>query len=930
MSIRGDRTPVAGALAAALVSAGMVLGTLPSASAQQPAIITVTTTAKVIDFAGAQQVGNLPGPDGKVSVWEAVIAANNTSGGQVIHFNIPTSDSGYNASLNQFELEPPLVWDEQLILTDNGTILDGSTQQNGGLIAMRGTSAVTGYSAIRVESNSNTVRGFFFASLKYGIEVLGDSNVIAGCSLLQNYQAGLFVSGANNTIGGMSSVDRNLLSGNSGTGVTISGDGATGNRVLGNYIGTVGDGLSAFGNYGTGVSVGGSDNTVGGTQPGSRNVISGNGHTTNEQVPAGAQVALTGSNNRVLGNYIGLNAAGAGLGSVASSGIEVTGIGHIIGGTEPGAGNVIAKNNYHSFRLLDRPAGIRISQQIQQPGNIVVGATDILIQGNLIGTDPTGTSPLPNSIGIRVDNWFGGPTARNVVIGGSAPGAANVIAFNELDGFSCYEGFDPPFQNVRISRNSIHSNGDLGIDLADNRSPGITPNDAGDGDAGSNLRQNFPVITSAVENGSGTTVSGTIDTPNPSSATIEVFTNVAPDPTGYGEGQTYRVSTMPTNAGTWTAVLPGGLTGLYATATATDAGGNTSEFSQAVSITGGPVGSIVVTTPNGGESWQTTSTQTIGWSSTGVSGNVSISVSRNGGTSYDVIAASTENDGTFDWIVTGPATAQGRVRVTSVVNASHSDDSDGIFMIADAPGGDASVTPGIVSASTSTWFLRLTNTTGIADMAFSYGPAGSNWVPLPGDWDGDGDDSPGLYDPSNGVFFLKLDNEVGPADVTFGYGSAMAGWLPVVGDWDGDGDDTVGLYSPSSGFFFLRNANTPGPADVTFGYGPAMAGWLPIAGDWDGDGDDTVGLYSPSSGFFFLRNVNAPGPADLVFGFGPAGGGRTPLAGDWNGDGVDTVGLYSPLNGVFFLRNTNSTGPADLTFGYGPPNATPVVGDWDG
>jgi hypothetical protein len=758
--------------------------------------------------------------------------------------------------------------------------------------------------------------------------VVGNSNTIADCSLLQNYQAGLFVSGANNTIGGTSPADRNLLSGNGGDGVTITGAGATGNLVLGNYIGTVGDGLSAFGNHSAGVRVGGSANIVGGAQPGARNVISGNGHTTNEGVPAGSQVALSGSNNRVLGNYIGLDAAGAGLGSVASSGVEIKGSGHVIGGTEPGAGNVISAHSYHTFRLLDRPAGIRITQEVQQPGNVIVGATDILIQGNLIGTDPTGTSPLPNSIGIRVDNWFAGPTARNVVIGGSAPGAANVIAFNELDGFSCYEGFDPPFQNVRISRNSIHSNGELGIDLADNRSPLVTPNDAGDGDVGSNLRQNFPLITSAAENGSSTIVSGTIDTPNPSSVTIEVFTNVARDPSGYGEGQVYRASATPSAGGTWTAVLPAGLTGLYATATATDADGNTSEFSLAVAVTGGPVGSIVVTTPNGGESWQTGSTKTIGWSSTNVSGNVSISISRNGGTTYNVVAASTENDGTFDWTVIGPVTAQARVRVTGVVNTSQSDESNGVFAIADAPLGAAAVTPGIVAASTSAWFLRLTNTAGTADMVFSYGPVGQTWIPLSGDWDGDGDDSPGLYDPNTGVFFLKLVSEAGPADLTFGYGPAAAGWLPVVGDWDGDGTDTVGLYNPANGFFFLRNANAPGPADVTFGYGPGGVGWQPLSGDWDGDGTDTVGLYNSANGFFFLRNANAPGPADLVFGFGPGAVAWTPLAGDWNGDGVDTVGLYSPPNGTFFLRNTNSPGPADLTFGYGPPNVTPVVGNW--
>jgi Subtilase family/Fervidolysin N-terminal prodomain len=239
---------------------------------------------------------------------------------------------------------------------------------------------------------------------------------------------------------------------------------------------------------------------------------------------------------------------------------------------------------------------------------------------------------------------------------------------------------------------------------------------------------------------------------------------------------------------------------------------------------------------------------------------------------------------------------------------------------------------GLHVPSTSNFFLKNTNASGAADFVIGFGPGGSGWLPLVGDWDGDGVETIGLFDPATNNFFLKNINSYGSADNVFGFGPAGSNWIPVVGDWNGDGSDTIGLYDPVNGFFFLKNSNTPGPADIVFGFGPPGAGWKPVVGDWNGDGVDTVGLYDPANGFFFLRNSNSPGAADLVFGFGPAGAGWKPLVGDWNGDGVDTIGLYDPAAGFFFLKNSNTAGAADLVFGFGPGGAgwTPLVGDWNG
>jgi large repetitive protein len=258
-------------------------------------------------------------------------------------------------------------------------------------------------------------------------------------------------------------------------------------------------------NHNDGISIddGTSGNVVGGTTAAARNVINSNGHLSGEYAPVGADVAVGGSGNVVQGNAIGVDASGteARGGSVAS-GVDVSGSGNKIGGTEPGAGNIISGHGFISSQLNGRPAGIRISS-----------GTDAIIQGNLIGTDATGTQPLPNQIGIHVVTHHE-TTPSNATIGGAETGAGNVIAFNRMDGIAIKSYFDASPGGITISRNSIHSNGELGIDLADD--PGVeaypasvTPSDPGDGDTGPNDLQNFPVITAVREDGGSTVVEGT-------------------------------------------------------------------------------------------------------------------------------------------------------------------------------------------------------------------------------------------------------------------------------------------------------------------------------------------------------------------------------------------------------------------------------------
>ena len=257
----------------------------------------------------------------------------------------------------------------------------------------------------------------------------------------------------------------------------------------------------------------------------------------------------------------------------------------------------------------------------------------------------------------------------------------------------------------------------------------------------------------------------------------------------------------------------------------------------------------------------------------------------------------------------------GRPRVGTLTIA------DNTFTVFQA-GAPVSTTIGVYDSANRTFYLRNSNSPGLADLTIQYGPPSS--IPIVGDWDGNLTTTIGVYDPANQTFYLRNSNTVGFADITIQYGPP--GCLPISGDWDGNGTVTIGVYDPSSQTFYLRNNNTPGAADITIQYGPP--GVVPIVGDWDGDGTATIGVYDSANRTFYLRNSNTAGPADLTIQYGPPG--ATPVVGDWDGNGTVTLGAYDPASQTFYLRNSNTAGFADLTIMYGPPGASPLAGDWNG
>lgn len=261
--------------------------------------------------------------------------------------------------------------------------------------------------------------------------------------------------------------------------------------------------------------------------------------------------SFTAGGNKIEGNFIGTDPSGT-IARGNDNGVVLNSPNPTVGGTSPAARNLISGNLVNGVGISDR------------------GST---VQGNLIGTMKDGTMPLGN--GYQGLAMLGFGNSLGTV-------ANNTIAFNGGTGVTVVSGST----GISILSNRIYSNGELGIDLDGN---GVTANDAGDADAGANNFQNFPVITRATTSRSTgrSVVRGTLNSTPTTTFTIQLFTNSAQDPSGFGEGQRLvRTLSVRTDAvGNASFGLKARNLRGFISATATnDATGDTSEFSKAKKV----------------------------------------------------------------------------------------------------------------------------------------------------------------------------------------------------------------------------------------------------------------------------------------------------------------------------------------------------------
>lgn len=484
------------------------------------------------------------------SLRDAIIKANASPGPDTIVFNIPGSGAHAIFLLAALpEITDPIVID--------ATTQPGYTSTP--LVELNGAFSQTSNGLV-IRAGGSTVRGLAIGRFTdIGIWVRDcDNNVIqrnhigvdtTGNVERRNSRGIVLTNSSNNLIGGTTAGTRNVISGNS-TGIEIGG---SSNVIQGNFIGTNVAGTAAISNS-TGVNISTSsanNNLIGGTSPGAGNLISGN---------SSYGIFTDGDRTIIQGNLIGTDFTGS-VRLPNGGGIQVSASNTLIGGLTPAARNVISGNG----------VGVHIGDfgSLKPQGNIV--------QGNLIGLDASGAALVLNGQGgIGINNSDGN------TIGGTQPGAANVIALSNGPGVSVAQG-----SGNSIRGNSIFSNDGLGIDLlTDALVQGVTPNDPADSDTGANNLQNFPVITSVVSTSNSTKIQGTLNSTPNTTFQIDFYSNSAVDSSGYGEGaQFFNTTSINTNANgdaTINVTFPVGLpAGRAITATATDPAGNTSEFSAA-------------------------------------------------------------------------------------------------------------------------------------------------------------------------------------------------------------------------------------------------------------------------------------------------------------------------------------------------------------
>lgn len=559
------------------------------------------------------------------SLFEAITAANNNAafGGcpagaaapvvDIIAFNIPAS--GVQTITVSGGIPLPNIIDPVFI---DGTTQTGAACTQGGLlIVINGTPSGSnnGFSFFGGSSGS-TIKGLVIRSFHgAGIRAENSNNDTFICNYIgvdvtgtlarPNIGQGIqILDGSGSTIGGVTAADRNIISGNSFSGIGITQDTVptSGNKVLGNYIGTNAAGTAAIGNQANGIDMAGADNTsIGSSVSGSGNLISGN-------VRVGISLAGTMSvsqlNSVVRGNYIGVNVAGdapvpngeGGIQAQDAIGIQITG--NILSGN---TGDGVRVRNTSMLAIDQNYIGLNasanaafgnikgivfISSSGTITGNTVVGSgqdginingtSNATIQSNSIGR--AGSFNLPNgTAGISIND------STNALIGGPGVGEGNIVANSGEIGINVitFSGF-----TTRISQNSIFNNTNLGIDILPT---GPDTNDPGDTDSGSNNRQNYPVIQNAMAGGS-TRAIGTYNSTPSRQFRLEFFSSPAAHSTGYGEGQTYLGFTNVTTDGSGNAsfdvILPVASTsGHVMSSTATDLTTNaTSEFSLAKTL----------------------------------------------------------------------------------------------------------------------------------------------------------------------------------------------------------------------------------------------------------------------------------------------------------------------------------------------------------
>jgi gliding motility-associated-like protein len=316
--------------------------------------------------------------------------------------------------------------------TFHGIDLTGSSNNTIGGLTLADRNVISGntQSGIMVEalSTNNTISGNFIGTNAAGTAALG------------NGQNGIQVDNSSGNILGSSALaGKNVISGNKESGIKITSN-SNGNTIKGNYAGTDFNGTTAISNLLNGILVtGSSNNTIGGATVNERNVISGN-------VQYGIILDNNSNGTAIQNNYIGVDkngntALGNGRTPFTVNGTASTNDGIFITNLSKNStilDNVISGNgtrvgffpspyvvDFSTGNYKGKGCGIRVESN----------SDNTTIRGNEIGVGADGVTPIGNA-----ENGISSAFTNNLIIGGSTPSQRNIIGnhgFHAINLYSC-------------------------------------------------------------------------------------------------------------------------------------------------------------------------------------------------------------------------------------------------------------------------------------------------------------------------------------------------------------------------------------------------------------------------------------------------------------------------------------------------------------
>jgi hypothetical protein len=291
----------------------------------------------------------------------------------------------------------------------------------------------------------------------------------AGTAAVANGSNGVAIEygSKNNTIGGASAADRDVISGNGWDGVHIDGSGETGNMVEGNFIGTNAAGSAAISNAASGVAVlaGASSNTIGGTSSADRDVISGN-------TVYGVYLSDAGTQYNVVENdFIGTDAKGSSAvpdgadGVLVQSGASVNALSYdvISGNRYDGVLFTGSGTNYNY--VIDSSIGLNAggNATVINPQTNVSNVVGVHITNGAYGTSVAFDTISGNLTGVEIDgsstnnaaydDQIVGNVAYGVILNGTSGNSVMDNTINSSLYGLIYEGGSPAGQDYGNSYN---------------------------------------------------------------------------------------------------------------------------------------------------------------------------------------------------------------------------------------------------------------------------------------------------------------------------------------------------------------------------------------------------------------------------------------------------------------------------------------------